>query len=112
VAVCRLEPTRASVTRQGLGWGRGRDRTQNANNIANKLKQDVKEKDMLIDVLTLFDSKQKKCSDAVNKLKNTRPVGCLRAATAVPMDEAEPADANAWQLSHIKRMPTDCAVQF
>ena len=51
-----------------------RDRTQNANNIATKLKQDLKEKDMLVDVLTLFDSKEKKHFDAVNKLKGF--VGC------------------------------------
>jgi hypothetical protein len=65
--------TAAAETGLGLGCNKAhfqtdrRDRTQNANAQATKLKKDLKEKDNLIEILTVFDARKKLYMDAFVK---------------------------------------------
>jgi hypothetical protein len=75
--------TAAAETGLGLGCNKAhfetdrRDRTQNANAQATKLKQDLKEKDAINDTLTIFDRRKKKYLEAVRKQKEKASIGCL-----------------------------------
>ena len=75
--------TAAAETGLGLGCNRAhfetdrRDRTQNVNARATQLKQDLKEKDAIIETLAVFEKRKNKYLEAVRRQRENTSIGCL-----------------------------------
>jgi hypothetical protein len=100
----RRRNTAAAETGLGLGCSRAhyetdrRDRTQNANAIKTKQKQDLGEKDSLLKLLTSLEKRQKKYVEALKQWRerdNTQSVGCPRA---VPYWVCRETDKNSFRV--------------
>jgi hypothetical protein len=93
--------TAAAETGLGLGCNKAhyqtdrRDRTQNANNKANQLKQDLKEKDILQNLLTVFDDRKKPYMEA---MRAWRERGAHAPCPHLPFWVCRASDKGAFRL--------------
>ncbi len=75
--------TAAAETGLGLGCNKAhyetdrRDRTQNAKARATQLLQDLKEKDIIMEILAIFEARKNKYEEAVRLRRDNAIVGCL-----------------------------------